>query len=192
MGSKTNRVPVLISKQIGVQKKFVLLLLLLACFCCCCCCCWQRFASFESLLVHRRVQQLHSTLSATRRCHKATKQNVCGSSSRSYKPCQASFGTNAQGATTHTKTLQVRIICDCIIPLTQPTGVINHLKSALHSKVQKIITKEATRVVCTVVGDKFVVQGSQDQAAVSLSGSVQSLEEVRKTKIYSTLHTEHK
>jgi hypothetical protein len=43
-----------------------------------------------------------------------------------------------------------------------------------------------------VVGDKFDVQGSQDQAAVSLSGIVQSLEEVRKTKIYSTLHTEHK
>ena len=46
--------------------------------------------------------------------------------------------------------------------------------------------------MCTVVGGIYVVKDSQDQAAVSLYDSVQSLEEVRKTKIYSTLHTEHK
>jgi hypothetical protein len=33
-----------------------------------------------------------------------------------------------------------------------------------------------------VVGDGFVLQGSQDQSAASLTGSVQFVEEVRKTK----------
>ena len=49
----------------------------------------------------------------------------------------------------------------CIIPLIQPTGIIRHLKSALHGNFG-VITKAATRVVCTVVGGKYVVKDSQD------------------------------
>ena len=70
----------------------------------------------------------------------------------------------------------------CIIPLIQPTGIINHLKSARHDKDYRVISRDSTRVVCTLVGGKYVVKESQEQADVALS----DMEEVRQTNNIST------
>ena len=70
----------------------------------------------------------------------------------------------------------------CIIPLTQPTGIFRHLISALHGKDYGVISSDATRVVCTLVGGKYVVKESQEQADVALS----DMEEVRQTNNIST------